>query len=58
MFELAKVQQLNKEQTDAVRRHLKMVFVHELDKTPDAVVLNAVHNDPPQSPVPGTLYRC
>ena len=32
MFELAEPKTLNKEQTDTIRRHLAMAFMHDIDK--------------------------
>lgn len=31
LFELAKPEQLNAEQTELIRRHLQLVFIHEID---------------------------
>lgn len=46
LFELAEPKELNAEQTDMIRRHLGMVFLHEIDKTypqDEQVKLNELH---------------
>ncbi len=47
LFELATPTQLNAEQTDLIKRHLNMVFLHEIDKSyPEGEqdALNKMHN--------------
>jgi hypothetical protein len=48
LFELSDVQQLNEKQTELIRRHLNMVFVHEIDPsqgTPEhQAELSALHD--------------
>ncbi len=69
MFELGNPQALNAEQTDMVKRHLAMVFKHEIDPSypkQQQAVLDALHGasskaDPPRicgTGPDGTLYRC
>ncbi len=46
-FELSKPTELNAEQTLAIRNHLAMVFVHEIDPSfPEQEKLREVHNEP------------
>ncbi|MNK09904.1 hypothetical protein D3C87_278950 [compost metagenome] len=48
-FEIGKLKQLDEEQTEIVRKHLNMVFVHDLDKQFPADVqkkLDEIHNPP------------
>lgn len=63
---------LSVQQTDMIRRHLALVFIHEIDPANggDAAKLQSVHDGAPASsttgtntgkpPVtqPGVLYRC
>lgn len=71
LFEIGKPTELNAEQTDLIKRHLAMVFVHEIDPSAGSAAhqaeLNAVHSSPSAeskpSPFPpqrtdGVLYRC
>jgi hypothetical protein len=47
MFELTEPKELNAEQTELIRKHLAMVFVHEIDKSypeKQQSVLNNLHN--------------
>lgn len=47
MFELTDVTELHAKQTDLIKRHLQMVFVHDIDKrvSPiEAAKLNQIHN--------------
>lgn len=58
LFELGKPETLNAEQTELIKKHLAMVFVHEIDPSyPDKQkpVLNHLHN--PSDPLRPT-YRC
>jgi hypothetical protein len=64
VFELGDPKQLDERQTDLIKRHLAMVFKHEIDPSYPAEqqqALNAAHGQPPkiggQGP-DGTLYRC
>lgn len=46
LFELANPDELNAEQTELIKRHLAMVFVHEIDKSypqKEQGILNATH---------------
>lgn len=46
-FELSKPTELNAEQTLAIRNHLAMVFVHEIDPAfPEKEKLQEIHNEP------------
>ncbi len=68
LFELAKPTELNAEQTELVRRHLSMVFVHEIDPSypPEQQSgLNKLHVGTPENPPSiggtgpgGVTYRC
>ena len=45
LFELAKPEQLNAEQTELIRRHLQLVFIHEIDPSfPEKEELQKVHD--------------
>ena len=48
MFELASPRELNAEQTDLIKRHLAMAFLHDIDKQAgsDGPALNAIHGTP------------
>ncbi len=60
LFELKEPKALNAKQTAEIKRHLALVFKHEIDpsmgdkKHQDA--LDAIHQSGP--PPGGTLYRC
>ncbi|PPC85931.1 MAG: hypothetical protein CTY37_07150 [Methylotenera sp.] len=57
MFELSEPKELSAEQTDLIKKHLAMVFVHEIDKSypkEQQVKLNNLHNDNPAQQV----FRC
>ena len=68
LFELSEVKSLDERQTEIVRRHLALVFFHDLDrKEPDSEASQAVHDGKhfPSSvassadPYPdGKVYRC
>lgn len=73
LFEVAEPTALNEKQTDLIKRHLNMVFVHEIDATyPEGQqeALNAAHAGTPQpasspplkiggkDPVTGAVMRC
>lgn len=50
VFEVADLKALDEKQTDLVRRHLNMVFIHEIDKTyPEGQqpALDAAHGGSP-----------
>lgn len=58
MFELSNLVSLNAEQTDAVKKHLHMVFIHEIDPSYSAAqkpALDAAHVPPFN---PGEILRC
>jgi len=47
MFEINPAKELTAEQTDMIKRHLQMVFLHEIDKSYPAsqqAPLNNLHN--------------
>ena len=47
LFEIGDVKELNEKQVEIIRKHLDMVFYHEIDKTyPDTEQkqLNMLHN--------------
>lgn len=69
LFELGAPQSLNATQTDLIKRHLQLVFKHEIDPSqggPDVqAVLNQIHASPlapqaPPAPAPSDarLIRC
>lgn len=44
-FELGKIKQLDESQTEIVKKHLNMVFEHDIDPSfPDLEVLQEIHN--------------
>lgn len=63
LFEVAEPETLNAKQTDLIKRHLNMVFVHEIDPSYPAEQqdkLNEIHGT---SAIPGTdpgklVMRC
>ncbi len=70
LFELQNPKSLDEKQTDLIRRHLNLVFKHEIDPSmPDHTgELQAIHDGVPFSPKPnltfggkdasGNLLRC
>lgn len=71
LFEVGDVKQLDERQTDLIRRHLTLVFVHEIDPAagPPAhqQVLDKIHSTPvPPAQPPhiggighdGVVFRC
>lgn len=69
-FELAPAGPLSAEQAECIKRHLALVFVHEIDPSAGPpehqAKLDAVHS-PPKTPPPtiggvdpatGVMYRC
>jgi hypothetical protein len=65
LFELGAPTQLNAEQTDLIKRHLAMVFLHEIDKTypeGEQTALNELHSGKVKlggkDPVTGAVMRC
>lgn len=68
-FELADIKQFSEKQTEMIRRHLHMVFAHEIDPSfggPTAqAILDALHEPPkpqtqsqPFHPHPNPLIKC
>lgn len=71
-LELSGAKSLNETQTELVKRHLNLVFVHEIDPSAGPPEhqekLNEIHNNTPKPPGPPqnkphnpnkpTLYRC
>lgn len=65
-FEVANPREITAEQTEMIKRHLSLVFVHEIDPSMGGEdhqqVLNKVHSGKviPSSPNPESkvLYRC
>jgi len=61
-FELAlpHVNQINQEQIDCIKKHLNLVFVHEIDPShgdqKHQEVLNSIHH--PVDTEPGVKMRC
>lgn len=73
VFEVGEVKALDERQTDLVRRHLALVFAHEIDPSAggpaEQATLNAIHqglkdqkkSEPPKiggTGPDGTIYRC
>lgn len=66
LFELASPEALSAEQTATIKRHLDMVFIHDIDpKYPAAEqsALNDAHNAKPakiggHDPITGAVFRC
>lgn len=68
LFEVAEPETLNAKQVDLIKRHLNMVFVHEIDATYPAdqqAALNAAHSGGKpkvqiggKDPVTGAVMRC
>lgn len=61
-FEIAKPELLDKKQTDMVKRHLALVFKHEIDPSygGDAEELQAIHDGfkPPKPSGDDAMIRC
>lgn len=65
-LELSGANSLNEKQTELVKRHLNLVFVHEIDPSAGPLehqeTLNEIHNGskPPKlnKPDKPTVYRC
>lgn len=62
-LEVAKPNSVSHEQLEAIKNHLNMVFVHEIDPSFPAsqqAALNATHTGAPARPRPpgDTLIRC
>lgn len=61
-FELAKVEELNKSQTDTIKKHLSLVFKHEIDPSfggPEKQEeLNAIHSGSKKPFDVHTKIRC
>lgn len=56
VFEVADLRSLDEKQTDLVKRHLNMVFVHDIDPSyPEGQqkTLNAIHSSPNSHLTPG-----
>jgi hypothetical protein len=67
LFELTETNQLSFNQTQAIKNHLNMVFIHEIDPSYEKQEeLNNAHNKPPKAPsrppanpgFEGPLMRC
>lgn len=60
LFELAEPKELSAEQTEMIRKHLAMVFAHEIDPSYPAkdqsILSNLHHGDKP--PPGGPVMRC
>lgn len=57
MFELNPAQELTAEQTDLIKRHLQMVFLHDIDKSYPADQQKTLYDLHGQKP-DGVLLRC
>lgn len=63
MFELSKPETLTAEQTDLIKRHLAMVFIHEIDPSyPKEQLVKLDHAHKPgdwiPTPTSDVIYRC
>jgi len=62
VFEVADLQYLDEKQTEIVKRHLNMVFVHDIDPSyPESqqVQLNEIHSGTEMKPDhPNPKFRC
>lgn len=63
VFELANVTSFDERQTELIRRHLALVFIHEIDPSAPAdqqAKLNEAHHGPPGPPahLGRPLARC
>ena len=59
LFELAEPTELNEAQTDLIKRHLAMAFLHDIDKRPSVEEqgeLNKIHSSPVRPS--DVLFRC
>jgi hypothetical protein len=60
VFEVADVKALDERQTDLVRKHLALAFLHDIDQRPsveEQAKLNKVHTGRPERPGE-VLLRC
>jgi hypothetical protein len=61
-FEISDADTLEERQLDVVKKHLAMVFIHEIDPsypTKQQTALNTAHNGPPRPGRPGEgALRC
>jgi hypothetical protein len=64
-FEISNPETITPEQIETIKKHLALVFVHEIDPSmgPDEhqEKLDKVHNEPAPSPLDSTrppVYRC
>lgn len=60
LFEVGEPETLNDKQVDLIKRHLNMVFKHEIDATypvSQQADLNDAHEGKP-SPPQGVVFRC
>jgi len=61
LFELADAKRLDERQTELIRAHLNMVFIHEIDPSFPAEqqeALNGAHNAPQRHQRHQTLLKC
>lgn len=59
MFELSNPDKLDQEQTDLIKRHLAMVFKHEIDPSyPKSQQTDLNHLHAGTQPNPNVLIRC
>lgn len=62
LFELGDPVALDPRQTEMIKRHLALVFKHEIDEPDPTGELQATHDGTKPTvnlpPNPGTLYRC
>lgn len=52
MFELSDTKTLDERQTELIKRHLALVFRHEIDPSMPSEELDAIHTGPPGPPGP------
>jgi|688.fasta_scaffold644603_3 hypothetical protein len=65
LFELSDPKTLSKKQTDLIKRHLALVFMHDIDPSQGSeehqAKLNKIHNPPKIGGIDkdtGEIYRC
>ena len=62
MFELGQPKAFDEVRTEMIRKHLALVFVHEIDPSAGPEEhqkkLDAIHNALDNAPKPGMKFRC
>lgn len=61
-FELSDDKTITEHQIECIKKHLSLVFIHEIDPSagnkPHQDVLNEIHNTSHQNVPGGVVYRC